>query len=107
MSYPDYLWLLLGMGLVTYLPRALPLLVLADRTLPQGVRDWLAFIPPAILAALLAPPLLLEGTTHSLALTKPELMAAIPTLLVAWTTRSLGGAVATGMAVFWLLGLWL
>ena len=105
MSYPDYLWLLLGMGLVTYLPRMLPLLLLADRQLPQGVRDWLALVPPAVLAALIAPALLVNGASHSLAF-KPELLATIPTLLVAWRTRSLGGAVAIGMAAFWLLGLW-
>ena len=55
MNYPDYLWLLLGMGIVTYLPRVLPLLVLAQRNLPQGLLDWLGLIPVAILAALLAP----------------------------------------------------
>jgi branched-subunit amino acid transport protein len=106
MSYPDYLWLLLGMGLVTYLPRMFPLLLLADRPLPQGVRDWLALIPPAVLAALIAPPLLINAPTQTLTIAKPELLAAIPTLLFAWKTRSLGGAVALGMAAFWLFGLW-
>ncbi|MBE0501303.1 MAG: AzlD domain-containing protein, partial [Desulfuromonadales bacterium] len=54
MNYPDYLYLLLGMGLVTYLPRMVPLVMLANRKLPEGVVDWLNFIPVAILAALVA-----------------------------------------------------
>lgn len=102
MNYPDYLWLLLGMGAVTYLPRLLPLVALADRTLPQGVRDWLGLIPVAILAALLAPALFVDGARHTLSFTRPELFAAVPTLLLALRTRSLGGAVAVGMGTFWL-----
>ena len=106
MSYPDYLWLLLGMGIVTYLPRVLPLLVLAQRNLPQGLLDWLGLIPVAILAALLAPGLLVSGVERSLDLGKPELFAAIPTLLFALRTRSLGGSVLLGMALFWLAQRW-
>lgn len=106
MSYPDYLWLLLGMGIVTYLPRVLPLLVLAQRNLPQGLLDWLGLIPVAILAALLAPGLLVSGAQRSLDLGKPELFAAIPTLLFALRTRSLGGSVLLGMALFWLAQRW-
>jgi branched-subunit amino acid transport protein len=106
MSYPDYLWLLLGMGIVTYLPRVLPLLVLAQRNLPQGLLDWLGLIPVAILAALLAPGLLVSGAQRSLDLGKPELFAAIPTLLFALRTRSLGGSVLLGMALYWLAQRW-
>jgi branched-subunit amino acid transport protein len=107
MSYPDYLWLILGMGIVTYLPRVLPLLVLAQRNLPQGLLDWLGLIPVAILAALLAPGLLVSGAERSLDFAKPELFAAIPTLLFALRTRSLGGSVLLGMALFWLAQHWL
>lgn len=107
MSYPDYLWLLLGMGIVTYLPRVLPLLILAQRNLPQGLLDWLGLIPVAILAALLAPGLVVSGAERSLDLGKPELFAAIPTLLFALRTRSLGGSVLLGMALFWLAQRWL
>ena len=106
MTYPDYLWLILGMGIVTYLPRVLPLLVLAQRNLPQGFLDWLGLIPVAILAALLAPGLLVSGAERSLDLGKPELFAAIPTLLFALRTRSLGGSVLLGMALFWLAQRW-
>lgn len=106
MNYPDYLWLLLGMGIVTYLPRVLPLLLLAERNLPQGFRDWLGLIPVAILAALLAPGLLIDAGSRSLALGKPELLAAIPTLLLALRTRSLGTPVIFGMGFYWLIRHW-
>ena len=107
MSYPDYLWLLLGMGIVTYLPRVLPLLVLAQRNLPQGLLDWLGLIPVAILSALLAPGLLVSGAQRSLDLGKPEFFTAIPTLLLALRTRSLGIPVIFGMSFYWLIKHWI
>lgn len=107
MNYPDYLWILLGMGIVTYLPRVLPLLTLSQRNLPQGLRDWLSLIPVAILAALLAPELLIDRSQHAFSLGKPELLAALPTLLLALRTRSLGISVLFGMSFYWLIKAWL
>lgn len=106
MNYPDYLWLLLGMGMVTYLPRVLPLVLLAERNLPTGLRDWLSLIPVAILAALLAPELLIIRSQHALSLGKPELITAIPTLLLTLRTRSLGMSVIFGMGFYWFIKHW-
>ena len=105
MNYPDYLFLLIGMGLVTYLPRMLPLAVLARRRLPQGLIDWLGLIPVAILAALVAPGLFVEPAAQSVSLTRLELLTAVPTLLFALKTRSLGGTVFVSMLLYWLGGL--
>jgi branched-subunit amino acid transport protein len=105
MNYPDYLYLLIGMGVVTYGPRMLPLVVLANRKLPQGVIDWLNFIPVAILSALVAPGLFTESTSRSFALGRLELLVAIPTLVFALKTRSLGGTVVFGMFLYWLGGI--
>lgn len=102
MSYPEYLYLLLAMGAVTYLPRMLPLVALAHRRLPQGVVDWLGFIPVAILSALVAPGLFAESATRSFAFGKLELLVTVPTLLFAARTRSLGGTVVVGMGLYWL-----
>lgn len=99
-----YLVLLAGMGLVTYLPRWLPLVSLAHRPLPRWLVEWLDLIPVAILSALLAPALLASGEPRQLALLRPELLVAVPTFLFAWKTRSLGGTVLVGMGLFWLAG---
>ncbi len=100
----DYLLLLLGMGLVTYVPRWLPLHYLSRRSLPEGFVQWLELIPPAILSALLLPALTLDGDTRHLDLLRPELWVALPTFGFAWWTRSLGGTVVVGMLLFWLAG---
>ena len=107
MSYPEYLYLLLGMGAVTYLPRMLPLVALAHRKLPQAVVDWLGYIPVAILSALVAPGLFTESATRSFAFGKLDLLVAIPTLLFAARTKSLGGTVVVGMGLYWLGSTWL
>ncbi len=104
MTFPDYLYLFLGMGIVTYVPRALPLMYLAHKKLPQWLVDWLSLIPVAILSALLGPSLLANTSTRSLQLGKPELFVALPTLLFAIKTRSLGGTVLIGMLLYWLAG---
>jgi branched-subunit amino acid transport protein len=107
LNFSAYLFLFLGMGLVTYLPRALPLLYLAHRQLPQWLVDWLAFIPVAVLSALLAPTLFVDDATRQLSFDRPELLVAIPTLIFAVKTRSLSGTVLLGMLLYWLAGLFI
>ena len=105
MSLADYLILFAGMGVVTYLPRALPLVYLAHRQLPKWFVEWLGLIPVAILSALIAPILFADPAGRTLELGKPELIVAVPTLLFAVKTRSLGGTVLAGMGLYWLVGM--
>lgn len=105
MSAAEYLFLFAGMGLATYLPRALPLLYLAHKKMPQWLIDWLGFIPVAVLSALLAPILFIESAGGGFTLGRLEFMVAIPTLIFALKTRSLGGTVLVGMFLYWLAGL--
>lgn len=88
---------ILGMMAVTYLPRALPVLALARRTLPEPVIRWLGFIPVAVLSAMLLPSLLMVENRLDFSRENIFLWAALPTFLVCWKTRSFVGAVATGM----------
>jgi branched-subunit amino acid transport protein len=106
---------LLGMGIVTYLPRLLPLLILTRRGAVQGddsegalpplIEVWLRYVPAAVLAAMLFPSLFIaEGRVHLSGdrILSPDslyLWAAIPTVWIAWRTRSLIGSVLAGVAV--------
>jgi len=107
MTFVDYLFLFGGMGLATYLPRALPLLYLAHKQMPHWLTDWLSLIPVAILSALIAPSLFADAATRSFDLGKVELLVAIPTLIFALKTRSLGGTVLVGMVLYWLAGMFI
>lgn len=90
---------IVGMTVVTYLPRAIPLIALKDRKLPRFMVLWLQFIPVAILAALLAPSVLQYGGEWSFSWQNPFVVAAIPTILVAAKTRSLMLTTFAGMAM--------
>ncbi len=104
MIISNYILLLLGMGIVTYLPRWLPLFILAKRDLPKWFVEWLDLIPASILSALLLPELVTSGVPRNLVLFQPKLLVAIPTFLFAMRTKSLGGTVIVGMMLFWLSG---
>jgi len=95
----EYLIIILGMSLVTYLPRWIPLLALARRNLPDWIVEGLDLIPVAILSALLLPILLIAD--RHIELFQPELLVAIPTFLFALKTKSLSGTVIVGMLLFW------
>jgi branched-subunit amino acid transport protein len=95
---------IVGMGLVTYVPRALPLFLLGRaspgrRSMPAVVDAWLRHVPAAVLAAMALPSLFLLGGEAHVRVGNLYLWAALPTLLVAWRTRSLLGAVIVGVAV--------
>ncbi len=99
---PDLVLLIGGMAFVTYIPRALPLLLLSSRKLPPVVGRWLELIPPAVLSALLLPALVLgkrEGLpVLDISLDNAFLLAALPTIMAWFATRSFFGTVAAGMA---------
>jgi branched-subunit amino acid transport protein len=101
---PEYLLVLVGMGLVTYIPRWLPLILLSQRRLPDWLVDWLDFIPVAILCALVLPALVTDGDPRHLDLLRPHLLVAVPTFAFALATRSLAGTVFVGMLLFWGAG---
>ena len=54
----SYWWMLLGMALVTYLPRMIPLTILDGKELPPIVSGVLKNIPYAVLGALIFPAVL-------------------------------------------------
>ena len=103
----EYLILVVGMGLVTYIPRWVPIFFLSQRELPRWFAEWLDLIPVAILSALVIPELVTSGNPRQLDFFKPQLLVALPTFIFALKTRSLGGTVVIGMLLFWLLGKWI
>ncbi len=90
---------ILGMALVTYIPRLLPVWLLSSKSLPPLVVAWLRYVPVAVLAAMLLPSIVVQDNQINLGLGNLFLWAAFPTLLVAWKKRSLFGSVVVGMIV--------
>ncbi len=104
MSHKEFLLCILGMGVVTYLPRWLPLAFLTDRDIPEIMKKWLSLIPACILSALVAQAVFIDPFTGSFQIFQRSFFAAVPTLAFAMKTRSLGGTVIAGMLAYWILG---
>ena len=87
------------MGVVTYLPRLLPILLLSSKKLSPLLVAWLRYVPVAVLSAMMLPSLVVTNDQLDFSGSNLFLWAAIPTFLVAWKTRSLFGSVIVGMLV--------
>lgn len=91
--------IIVGMAVVTYLPRFLPAWFLSSRPLAPLAEAWLKYVPVSVLAAMLVPSLVIQDGNLDLGLDNIFLIAAIPTLIVAWKTKSLLGSVVAGMGI--------
>ena len=94
--------LILGMGLVTFLPRFIPMAFLSRWIFSEKLKVGLNYFPVAILSAIVFPILFSDGGEAGI---QPQsLLAALPVFFFAWKAKSLWGSVILGMAVYWLLG---
>ena len=98
---------LIGMAVVTYLPRLLPAWYLRNKKLPPFLVAWLRYVPIAVLSALLLPALLIQEDTLNFSLSNLYLWAAIPAIWVTWRTKSMFATVITGMLLVALARLFL
>jgi len=99
----DTLYLILGMALVTFLPRFFPMAFLTRWVLPEKVKKGLEYFPISILSAIVFPILFFNGDGR-MEVQPHTLLSAIPVFLFAWKVRSLWGSVILGMAIYWGLG---
>lgn len=89
-----------AMGLVTYLLRAVALVLLPGRRLPHLVERWLEYVPAAVLAGLAAAYVFAPGGSLRLEPTSPWLLAAVPTVAAAAWRKSLWLTVVVGLIAF-------
>lgn len=92
-------WTIVGMAIVTYLPRLLPTLFLSGRTLRPVIASWLRLVPPAVLAAMLVPSLLVRDNSVELGFDNLFFWAALVAFPVAWKWNSLFATVLVGMGL--------
>ena len=97
---------IVGMAVVTYLPRLMPMLVLSGKKLPAPIVLWLQHVPPAVLAAMLLPTIILHEGNISLGMDNLFFWAAIPTFIAAILSKSLFIPVLIGMLMV-MIGQWL
>lgn len=99
----DLVLCIAGCSLVTAVPRVLPLMYLSTDNLPPLILRWLSFVPVAVMAALLFPDVLVVEGVLDVSLDNIYLVAAIPSLLLAWRTGSFFGTIACAMGMVAIL----
>ena len=96
------IFIFLGMMLVTYVPRLLPLLALSQVRLPDRLMSWLSYLPAAILSALIFPGALMRDGVIDPGLGNPSLWALAASFVVAVKTRNLILTMVVGGAVMFV-----
>jgi len=95
--------LIIGIAFFTYIPRSLPIIYLSKRDLPQGLKDWMKFIPSGIFAALILPNILIQDGSLNIGFTNIKLIASILVLIIALKKKSLGLSIAVGVTAITIL----
>lgn len=101
----SFFWMIVGMGIATYLTRFPALLIGAKGNLPRRLVRALLFAPLGVFTALAVPPLFLPESTQSWEPT--YLIGGIASAGVAWKTRQPLWAMAAGVLMVALLRLFL
>jgi branched-subunit amino acid transport protein len=99
----ENLLLILGMAVVTFIPRFIPMAFLSRRAIPENIKAGLEYIPVGILSAIVFPLIFFDGP-GAFAVQPRLLLSAIPVSVFGWKVRSLWGSVMLGMVVYWGLG---
>lgn len=112
MDITTQLTIIIGMAVITAIPRVFPLIFLSSHAIPTPVMRVLEMIPPAVLSALLAQEIVLKKTDGQaalfLSLGNTFLLALIPTVVIGVLFKNFFITVIVGMvsvAVLRLFGL--
>ena len=107
MNHIEILYCILGMCIVSYLPRVLPPFILAKTTLSPIVERWLKYVPTSVFGALVFSEIFIVNDKLNLSLYNINLIASIIVVFIAVKTKSLGKCIGTGIIVYWLLSQYL
>lgn len=98
------LQLILGMAIVTFIPRVLPMLVLSNRSVPDKISKWMSFIPVSIFAALIFSDIFFwEGQFNVDPINNIKLIPSVIVFFVAYKTKSLLWSMVLGITAITLM----
>lgn len=92
--------LVLGMGLVTYIPRMIPMVVLQNLKMPDFLKRFLEFVPFAALGALIFP-----GVLNSTNSTESAIFGTVISIVLAYFRVNIILVVLGGVLGVYLWGL--
>jgi len=94
--------LIIGMMLVTFLPRYIPMLLVGRMPLPDRLFRALRYVPVAVLTAISVPAALMPDNTINFGISNAYLYGSIFAVLIAWRAQNLLYTIGGGMLVFFL-----
>ncbi|OCG27031.1 branched-chain amino acid transporter AzlD [Gilliamella sp. wkB108] len=97
------LLIILGSGIVTWLPRVIPFILVRKLQLPDIVIRFLSYVPICILTALFVQNLFVIKQGQFPDINIEYCLATIPTIIVAVLTKNLMWIVVSGMAFMALI----
>ncbi|MFX4261836.1 AzlD domain-containing protein [Pelotomaculum propionicicum] len=103
MSVTSIWIMIIGVSIVSILPRILPVALFSRFEFPAPLKRWLSFVAPAVLSSLTALSVLAPDGAIDISVQNKYIWAFIPTLLVAIKTKSLFYSLLVGIASMALL----
>lgn len=101
MSLSNYILVtIIACGLVTWVSRIFPFIMLKKFNLPEGVLAFLSFVPITIMAGLWFESLFVQHIGHLPSINWPNFWASLPTLVTAVATKNLLITVVVGVISF-------
>lgn len=91
------LFVIIGCGLVTFIPRVLPFIFVRKLQLPDVVIRYLSYVPLCILTALFVQSLLITRENSFPGINIENLLASLPTIITAILTKNLMWIVVVGI----------
>lgn len=98
------IWIMIiGVSLVSLLPRILPVALFSRFVFPEPLKQWLSFVAPAVLGGLTALSVLAPEGKIDISLHNRYIWVFVPTLLVAVKTKSLFYTLLVGIITMALI----
>ena len=104
MNNMDLFLMTLGLFVVAYVPRVLPLLYFTKRKVPTWFSEWMKYVPVALFAALSFKDVFITHGEFDL-FWNIKIVAMILVVFVTYKTRSMALSVITGLLALFLLSL--
>ncbi len=92
-------FIIIGMAVVTYLPRLIPLIALSNMKMPKLIEKWLNYIPVSVFSALIFPAILIQNGKLSLSLSNSQIWASLICLIIILKSKNLALTVLTGIMI--------
>lgn len=103
MSNEEIYICIIGMAIVSYIPRVAPFILLGNRKMPRAFELWLKYVPTSVFGALIFVSIFQTDSGIDVSFSNIGMLAAIPVLIVAAKTHSLPYSIIAGLVFYGLL----